>query len=150
MVRTLMDLQVEKIADALRRAGLEVVLRAGDDGSFTVGATGRGEGAVQASVLLPHSLLDEYVTEVSGDYRGSSDPESRAMGMVHVLLVEILTKDHGDGRNEVRAVRLGRGRDGHVTFTVDRDNLLPPGQRDLVDEHMWTAERPTGSSSSER
>ena len=90
------------------------------------------------------------MAEVSEDYRGSPEPRSRALGMVHVLLLEILTKDHGDGRNEVRAVSLGRGRDGQVTFTVNHENLLSAGRRDLVDEHMWTAERPTGSSSSER
>lgn len=127
--------------DALSRAGLDVLRGAGEDNVFAVGPAGRGDDASPVSIELPDDLLEEYVAEVSADYRASPDPRARALGMMHVLLMEILTTDHGGGSNLVRAVGLRRGDDGHVAFTAERDDpavAAPHGD----DELRWTAERP--------
>lgn len=134
---------IDRIRHGLTAVGVDVHsddVKAGND--LVIGREGRGRGAPVALVHLREDLLTDYLADVRGDHSRSPDPHDDALGTVTMLLLEILTKDHGDGSNLVRRVELRRGRNGSVALTADLARAadlpdeLPPG------EYQWTADGP--------
>lgn len=131
----------DRIRHGLTAVGMDVHpddVTAGGD--LVVGRESRGRGAPVALVHLREDLLVDYLTEVRGDHSRSPDPHDDALGTVTMLLLEILTKDHGDGSNLVRRVELRRGRNGSVALTADLAPAADPPDELPPGEYRWTAD----------
>lgn len=111
---------------------------------ISVGSQRRGDEAPCATIEFSEEMYRQYMDAVSIDYLKSTDSSSRAVGMVRILIVEMMTKDHGGGSNLVRMVTLRRGVDGTVVLVADQDRRTGADRSTSAHDHEWRAERPLG------
>jgi hypothetical protein len=96
--------------------------------------------AYEPVLLLPESLLSEYMERLMEEGPDVPDRLGEALSAAYIQIYEELTTNHGLDRNYVRALGFRRIR-GRVEFFVEQDlsdvpHLPPdPGLR-------WTADRP--------
>lgn len=129
---------VKVILEWLQEEGLHFE-RVGDSDAYEPVAAARDRFVRFPVLSLPGEVLDEYVRTV--DAPGIATARHRAA--LHV--VEMLTTDHGDGRNATVAIGFRRGADGRAEFFVERDL---PGPPDPVGEPLeWTADGSEGQRS---